>query len=356
MIEVVSCQLKAKLDKGSSIDKEESKKIAHIVRKQMNFMIRNSIPMTPKYYENWFYIFCHITEKHLDPTDLELIGLYKEAYDGNFDELIDQNIKSKALPKESANNSSKKLAKIADEIDSSLLKIIDSIYQHNDSIDNHSDAFREHSKTLNTDDINSSLKQIIEELQSLKQENQKMSAKLNDYHENIRALNQELAIAKTEAEIDFLTGIVNRRRFERATETMLEDLKTKHYPFSIIMLDIDHFKHINDKYGHPVGDSALKELAEILKTFLRANAIPGRVGGEEFAVILPGSPIQDANHIAERLRQAVENRTFPNDIKVTASFGVTEAKKTDDVVSLFSRVDEALYKAKKSGRNVVISA
>jgi len=120
------------------------------------------------------------------------------------------------------------------------------------------------------------------------------------------------------------------------------------------MIDLDDFKQINDTYGHPVGDAVLKEMALILKTFLRANAIASRIGGEEFAVILPGSEMEQAVHIAERLRRAVENRTFHGlELKTTASFGVAEAKKDDTLETIFERAAKAHYEAKKTGKNKV---
>lgn len=122
------------------------------------------------------------------------------------------------------------------------------------------------------------------------------------------------------------------------------------------MLDIDNFKKINDTYGHQSGDLALKEISLILRSYLRANTIIGRLGGEEFGIILPNVPLEDAIKIAERIRSVIENREIKYEdkiIRITASFGITEVKEGDTFDTLYKRVDEALYKAKKDGKNTI---
>lgn len=350
------CKLRKKLESDAKITIEETKVIANIVRQEINFMIRNSIMMTPINYEKWFYLFCHTIQTHQNLNDLEMIGLFKEIYDDHIDEVKYEHGHRRDETPEQSKNVSKALSKIASEVDQNLLKIMDTLFKHNDSIDVHTESVIENSKDIQHDAISASLQKILSELGELKQENKNLSAQLQSYHHNIKSLTEELQVAKTEAEVDFLTGLLNRRRFERAATILIEDLKSKNYPFAVVMLDIDHFKQVNDEYGHPVGDEVLQEIATVLKTFLRANAIPGRIGGEEFAIILPGSELDEARRIAERLRYAIENRSFSHELRVTASFGVTEAKKIDTIDTVFKRVDKALYDAKKAGRNMVIAS
>lgn len=156
--------------------------------------------------------------------------------------------------------------------------------------------------------------------------------------------------------MDFLTGLHNRRSFDRALGDLIRDFHERNYPFSLILMDIDDFKAINDKYGHLAGDAVLKEVASILKTFLRANTIIGRTGGEEFGIILPGVTIEKALGVAERIRSVIENReinTGKNILKVTASSGVTQVVEGDDINSIYERADRALYRAKNGGKNRV---
>ncbi len=352
-MEKFECKIQQKLESAEKFTKDDIKTIMNIVRQEMNFMIRNNILITPKNYERWFFVFCHIVESGKELNDLEILGLFKEIYDEPYDEVREHKDDVKiSNPKGFV----KKLNHIAESIDKKLLEIINSLDRHNDSLENHTESLIE-SREEAKDQMLHSINKILEELNELKRENKELTRELKQYHKDVVMLQEELKIAKTEAEMDFLTGLVNRRRFERAVLEMLNDLQTKNYPFSLVILDIDDFKSINDKYGHAVGDTVLKEIAAILKTFLRANAISSRIGGEEFAVILPGSDLEQAIHIAERLRKAIENRSFNlDDIRVTASLGVAEAKKSDTLETLFERADMALYEAKKSGKNCTVPA
>jgi len=163
---------------------------------------------------------------------------------------------------------------------------------------------------------------------------------------------------KAQANIDFLTKTFNRR----AIQEQLSNEELKYYKmgktFSVVLLDIDRFKSINDNYGHDGGDIVLKHLSEVLKQNLRKRDILGRWGGEEFIVILPDTPIDRALIVAERLRKSVESNPAANGlIQHTISLGVaTFMQHGQTMKKLIKNVDTALYQAKKTGRNKVIKA
>ncbi len=348
------CKLKEKFDSNKKLTQSDIKEIMNIVRKQMNFMIKNNIVITPKNYERWFYVFCYIIEHNKELNDLEILGIFKELYDEPYDEIKEKagenvEIKQKGMVK--------KLVKLADAIEQKLTEVINTLDTHNSSIDSHQEEIASEEQEIEDTKIKESLKKILQELEVLKRENSMLTNELRRYHTDVIRLQGELITARTEAEIDFLTGLVNRRRFERALLEMINDYQTRNYPFALILLDIDNFKQINDKYGHPAGDQVLKEVALILKTFLRANNIPARVGGEEFAIIVPGATAKEGKIVADRLRSTFENRRFNTnveEIKVTASFGVTGVRKDDTLDTIFARVDKALYDAKEGGKNTVV--
>ena len=159
------------------------------------------------------------------------------------------------------------------------------------------------------------------------------------------------------AERDPLTGIANRRHLEMMLEMRVEMLRKTGIPCSIIMADLDHFKEVNDTWGHSVGDQALIGFAGMLKDTCRNTDVVGRLGGEEFLVILPESPLANAVAIAERMRASTP-RVAPAELgerQLTASFGVVLAELGDTVEHLSARVDAALYRAKQKGRNRVES-
>ncbi|AFA47381.1 sensor domain-containing diguanylate cyclase [Acetobacterium woodii] len=166
-------------------------------------------------------------------------------------------------------------------------------------------------------------------------------------------------IKKMEAEIkrlattDKLTQVFNRLKLDEYLQIELERSERTKAPFSIILMDIDSLKTINDVYGNPVGDQVLVELAGILKINVRSTDIAGRWGGEEFLVILPDTEVNGAIVLAEKLREIVEKTEFEKVGKLTASFGVTAYRKDLLPATLISRADLARNKAKLEGRNRV---
>jgi diguanylate cyclase (GGDEF)-like protein len=173
----------------------------------------------------------------------------------------------------------------------------------------------------------------------------------------VEAVTGELEDANKEilalSETDQLTNVANRMKLD----TVLVD--TKNYaqrydqPFSIIMLDIDHFKQVNDTHGHLVGDKVLVGIADVLKGMIRDIDTLGRWGGEEFLLILPHTDIEQAQLVAEKLREAIAGAFLPVVGRKTASLGVATYLPTDSLTDILDRADSALYKAKKSGRNHV---
>jgi len=154
---------------------------------------------------------------------------------------------------------------------------------------------------------------------------------------------------------DALTSSYNRYGTNKILEYRLSEFQRYNTKFSLIFFDIDHFKNVNDTYGHDVGDYVLKEIISIVQKHIRSSDSVGRWGGEEFIIILPQTPLQEAVHIAEKLRGIIELHPFDKVGQVTCSFGVTEVQEHDEKDSLMKRVDILMYDAKESGRNRVVS-
>lgn len=155
---------------------------------------------------------------------------------------------------------------------------------------------------------------------------------------------------------DPLTGLANRRRFEQQLE--VEITRTQRYarPFCLIMIDLDHFKRVNDTFGHEAGDQTLKIISGVLAESARANDIVARIGGEEFALILPETEIDKAFQVASRLREAVASTEIPNIGLMTVSIGIAEFPLCATADNLYAVADNALYQAKRAGRNRVMCA
>ena len=155
------------------------------------------------------------------------------------------------------------------------------------------------------------------------------------------------------AHTDALTEVWNRRGIEDAIETQLALAEREGRPFAVFLFDIDHFKRINDTLGHPKGDEVLRRLAQVVSHELRRGDSIGRWGGEEFVFVASGTELEPAMALAERLRQRVEQQDFGVDGKVTVSVGVAAWRPGDSIDTLVERADEAVYEAKRSGRNRV---
>jgi diguanylate cyclase (GGDEF)-like protein len=166
-----------------------------------------------------------------------------------------------------------------------------------------------------------------------------------------------LASKKREFEVkaytDELTRIGNRAKFNSDLSNEIHNYKNSKSPLSIIMLDIDYFKKFNDNYGHQIGDEVLIELASIVSLEIRSSDIFARWGGEEFIILLPNTNIEQAKHLAQKIRQKIQDNNFVNNLKVTSSFGVAQLDTFEDEKRLLKRVDDALYRAKDRGRNRV---
>ncbi len=153
---------------------------------------------------------------------------------------------------------------------------------------------------------------------------------------------------------DTLTGLCNRLKIDDILEITLYAAQRYGRVFSLILIDIDHFKNVNDSFGHLVGDKVLKQMAEVLQSQIRKTDHLGRWGGEEFLIIAEDTDSDAAELLAEKLRKAVEITTFPEAGQITISLGVATWRDSDDRITIVQRADNALYRAKESGRNRIV--
>jgi diguanylate cyclase (GGDEF)-like protein len=162
--------------------------------------------------------------------------------------------------------------------------------------------------------------------------------------------------ARTLADFDGLTGLHNRRYFHETLAREVSRANRYGRELSLLVFDLDDFKAINDRIGHLAGDGVLADAAERIREVKRSADVACRVGGDEFAVILPESTVADADHLSQRIQTAISARTLGNAGRLRISAGVAELRPTDDAASLFQRADDALYQAKGNGKGQTMSA
>lgn len=158
------------------------------------------------------------------------------------------------------------------------------------------------------------------------------------------------------AQTDALTGLPNRNAYQMKLEELMSLFERYQTVFSILCIDIDHFKKINDTYGHKEGDKVLQEVAKIMRNTLRVSDIVFRIGGEEFVALLPETDLAAAKQVAHKLRTMIEDQMKLAQYNVTVSIGVTQVESKDTYDSIFIRCDKCLYRAKENGRNMVVSS
>jgi diguanylate cyclase (GGDEF)-like protein/PAS domain S-box-containing protein len=164
---------------------------------------------------------------------------------------------------------------------------------------------------------------------------------------------QAEAILRQQASTDSLTGIANRREFDTVLQAEMHRAERYRQPCALMLLDIDHFKRVNDTFGHQTGDAVLRGLTKLISGMVREQDVFARWGGEEFAILAPNCNAVEVRRFAEKLRRAVELHDFPEVGRVTCSFGVAEGCPGESAMSLIERVDTGLYHAKENGRNRV---
>lgn len=206
-------------------------------------------------------------------------------------------------------------------------------------------------------DLEKLLDVLAEETKHVRRATQQMRSDLARRSDEIAAMQVELQQVKRSANSDPLTGLPNRRALLEAIGHITEDSENRH---SLLMLDIDNFKAINDQHGHLVGDRVIRFVADVIRQNTKGQDTPARFGGEEFAVLLPATPLAGALALAEKVRHIIASARLVRSMnqqaigQITVSGGVASYRRGEDTLALMERADQALYLAKERGRNKVV--
>lgn len=206
------------------------------------------------------------------------------------------------------------------------------------------------------DDERRSPNSVLGAVTEILQINARLHSQLLLAEKKLEEQGREIDAWMAEARTDTLTGLPNRRAFDDAVQRQIDHWRQTSQPFSVMAIDVDHFKPINDRHGHPVGDFVLSALAEVLRAVVRGSDMIARIGGEEFAAVLPGTARTGACRVAEHCSVAVASHEFHCEemrLRVTVSIGLAVVDAGEDAASLLRRADQALYVAKSAGRDCV---
>jgi diguanylate cyclase len=212
----------------------------------------------------------------------------------------------------------------------------------------------------NRDQLKKIVESLVKSTREMQDTNKALEQRLTLSKSEISNLQQSLEAIRAESLTDPLTGLGNRKYFDRSIEMAVQTALANGEPLSLLMFDIDHFKSFNDSYGHLTGDQVLRLVGLSLKQTIKGQDITARYGGEEFAVVLPNTALRQALTVADHIRRAVMSKELKKKStgeilgRVTISVGVSMLKPDDDTDSLIERADACLYAAKRNGRNRVI--
>ncbi|QID34078.1 GGDEF domain-containing protein [Pampinifervens florentissimum] len=329
------CELYSKITRGLPLNDNEVKLLGEIIREELKFLVRNNILPTPRNYERWFLVFCHLLEKGKLPPDAEIVEVYQTIYK---DEKISDVKFDVELTLEV-------LGKLMEEFHR-LIK------EHKDYADKKEEELSHIEKKAIESELTPLILELLMHIRDIKAQNERFLKRIEEQQHMIEELKERLEQAETEANIDYLTNTFNRRSFERALRESFEEYKKRQAIFSLVLIDLDGFKRVNDLYGHSAGDLVLRRIALLLRQNLRAKDILARWGGDEFAVLMPGTRREQAIAVAERLKKAVEDLEVVVEgekVSLSFSYGVVESEdRFSSLEEMIKEADYLMYHQKKS--------
>lgn len=335
---------------------EEFERTIILAEESVDRIRENKNPAYPKTYEVWY---AHLSgiNKELSAAIEEMYEKYGRISQGQILHLHETYITNNAL--------GDKVDKMSNQITNEagfLEKIIKK--SHCLSQDFGAllkQAARDLEIDLDQETLQTLIKRVSLETLAVEAQNEELLEQLKVAHEGIRKLHKNLEAVREETLMDQLTMIGNRRHFDRSLVQAFAKYHMSVKPLCLVLADIDHFKLFNDRWGHQTGDQVLRLVALAIKSNVKVLDVPCRYGGEEFAIILPNTTLEQGKAVADRIRQAVAKRdvvkrsTGENLGKITISAGVSLLRPDDTPESLIHRADLSLYAAKNAGRNRVIT-
>lgn len=320
--------------------------------------IRNDrLAPVPQNFELWYVYYAEC-----DPDVVRAIDVLLENNQSVTDEQceeIHQRFLSETKENERVRQAGDQIQETIKGVKSSVSEIKNVTHQYSEVLQ---DAAGSLGPDANPEQIREKLQSVLDNTSSVIEHNQKLEQKLERSALVMQELQRDLEMVRQQALTDGLTNLANRKAFDSEIIRIAEEAKRDGQTFSLILMDIDHFKSFNDNYGHQVGDQVLRLVAQTLTDGVKGRDIAARYGGEEFAIILPQTNLQGGVKVADSLRGVVQGKELINRNsgetlgRVTLSGGVAQYVENEPLENLIERADSALYAAKHNGRNQVAAA
>lgn len=337
--------------------KHSLEKANELASKALERMDELKLPPTPEIYELWFVYYAEMNAEITRAIDI-LVANDQEISIERCRELHHRFL--------SESNESEKVREAGDKIQETIKGVTGAVTNVKSASTQYNATLLEAKEKLTGDmskeAMEKVLKNVMSDTENMMDQNKHLEEQLTKSSVVMQELRREMEMVRKEAMTDGLTSLANRKAFDTEIVRIAEKAKEEGTTFTLLMMDIDHFKSFNDNYGHQVGDQVLRLVAFTLNEGVKGRDLPARYGGEEFAIILPETPLQAALKVGDMLRKAVAGKDVVNRAngeklgRITLSGGVAEFVNGESIEDLIARADAALYTAKHNGRNQIAAA
>lgn len=331
-------------------------KEAHLSKLALSLMEKHKVSPTPHNYALWY--------SYAQSGDKELVREIDQAIEHSIPftqdkstALYERYVLPSGRQQKSVDDATFNAQKLLAEIMSVASGLSGETQSYNKNLDQYMEQIGEEIGEGNVQQI---FKNLVTATTTLKQSSESTTRKLEESTKEIETLRKNLEQVTSESQRDFLTGVYNRKTFEQFFDEQMVQVKETPVDVCLLMIDIDHFKRFNDKFGHLLGDEVLKIVARALINTLKGRDIVARFGGEEFIVMLPETSLEGGMRVADIIRANIASKelkqknTGENYGSITVSIGVALLRtSTDTLPTLLKRADEAMYRSKHNGRNCV---
>lgn len=342
---------------SSFIQSKEKIRSQEIAGQVLERLRRDDLTPVPEIYEVWFTYYSRAKPEVIRAID-ELVAAKTKITDALCFEIFERHL-SDLRNEETVRRAGEQIQTTITEVSGKVKDVQEAASDYNQSL---TDVTVKISKAKSQQEIEAVVNDVAAKTQHMLENNKKLEAELANSMMMMAELKRDLEYVRREAMTDGLTGLANRKSFDDELRQLMSDASAVKKPFTLLMVDIDHFKSFNDNFGHQVGDQVLRLVARTLKDGLKGRDFAARYGGEEFAILLPETGLQSALAVGNSLRQAIAmkdvvNRTSGSTLgRITMSIGVAEYAYESMPEDIIERADAALYIAKHNGRNQVAAA
>ena len=341
----------------SFIQAKEKSRAQEIAQHVNDRLRRDDLSPVPEIYQLLFTYYARAKPEIVKAIDL-LLEIKRKLSDQDCLEIYERYL-SDLRNEETVRRAGEQIQSTITEVSDRVKDVQDAASDYNRGL---ADVSVKISAAKTPDEFNDAVQTAASQTRAMIEQNQKLEAELAHTTQLMAELKRDLEFVRREAMTDSLTGLANRKSFDEELKILVADATQSRKPFTLLMVDIDHFKSFNDNFGHQVGDQVLRLVARTLRDGLKGRDFAARYGGEEFAILLPETALQSALAVGNSLRQAIAmkdviNRTSGDVLgRITMSIGVAEYAYEPDGEDVIERADAALYIAKHNGRNQVAAA